>query len=384
MDEKNTRPHLVWSQVVPHHHDEAPPLDKYVGTLSGITFSDNYQKLLGVGDQGDLFFFNMEEESLKPTAVVALQPLPGEEAPDTESITARCTANETLVCPQASLLLWVGAEKRTNTTSGIFEYSLEGTMINRNPIPEKLFELTSTDNANQQVNLGFEAMAVSPDQKFILFITEGAVLPDKDIDSTIRRLVVYKLESSDTYVYRYNTRVDKSGISELACLSKDCSLFAMIERAYYDELDKNDVRVYRFSSDTSSPLKFNLNSTTLQARDVTKWVHNRTEYLEPLFGRSFVNINSFGSLRDNYEGMCLNFDKNHLLLVTDNNDNVEQRTIFASFELDSLNLPLLSLWMFFVGVLLLLFIVRPLCVKVEVKEEEEVNRTSFLPDDDEV
>mmetsp|Transcript_4831 Transcript_4831/g.5634 ORF Transcript_4831/g.5634 Transcript_4831/m.5634 type:complete len:456 (+) Transcript_4831:225-1592(+) len=354
-------------QVIPYNFTNNGTLWPSVSELSAITLvhsdtASSELRAILLGDGGTLYEATLTNTEGENTIVnldfvrsssLQIPPNMSFTHVDSESIAA--------ICPEENIkgrfcdvsknetTFLVGVEKGENSPAGIFEYFQDGKLKSTEPIGNQslLFEVLSVDNENQYVNEGFEALTVTPDQKYLVFTTEGHVRADDTIPQA-RRIVVYDRESEGAAVYKYYVHDEKgkSGVSDILVLDDHARELVILERLYHNKTHIDTVELYYVSLPAHNPsgndatyvkLSDDISAATAAAESTRKFHESKILNASLLF--SFENHSEY---TDNYEGMTVFAnagEKPHsLILVSDDNFHRSQTTFVTTLGLQYINI----------------------------------------------
>lgn len=241
---------------------------------------------------------------------------------------------------------WVASEgngaKTPPIPPALIEFSPSGEWLRELSLPANFLPGAGVGVLN---NRAFEAVALTPDGATLIAGLENALVQDgpaADVEQTSpSRLIAYDLAAGTVeqqWVYEVGavpvlpnppTAARDNGLVELALLETgpDAITMLALERSYAAGVGVT-ARIYQITLPAVTPLAdvWSLDQLTpeeLAAATVTKEL--------------LVDVNSFGLLLDNLEGMALGprleDGRQTLLLVSDNNFSPAQRTQLLAFAL---------------------------------------------------
>ena len=325
-------------------------LETEIGGLSGITFDKQQNKILAVSDDKSWvnearfyeFDISLSQKAFNiiPSKVVKLKKM------DSKFFQKDEADFEGISLYKGNIL--ISSEGFRNqaspTSSHLYQFSRDGVLQKFITVPEK-FQVPSKDFLNSsgtRDNKGFETLSTALDGKTTMLAAEDALLQDGEIASltnaSTTRIIIYKnlipvsevaytlekLEnSSDT------TTIDLSdnGLVDIAAL--DDKNFYALERMWISGINKNIIRIYKCKITTKTTNVSKLKSLKSQSFKAVEKV--LVADLE-----DFVDLITLKKL-DNIEGISfgpkLTSGAQTLILVSDNNFNPKQRTLFLAFEI---------------------------------------------------
>lgn len=224
----------------------------------------------------------------------------------------------------------------------IYRYNLNGRQTKEVPIPEKFLPVPGVQGVRQ--NLAFESLAVSPNNRYLFTVNEGALVqdgPPADLgQETLVRIVQYSAHrhrALHEYVYVADPVVEEpvpadqfrvSGVVELLALDNQ-GTFLVMERSFSVGAG-NTVKIYEAE----------INGAT-DVSDIQALIDPSTGMpvpFEPLEKQLLVNFADFGIEPDNIEGMTLGPSlpdgRHSLIIVSDNNFAADQVTQVIVLALD--------------------------------------------------
>ena len=228
----------------------------------------------------------------------------------------------------------------------LMEFSVGGLFVKNWIIPHKFLP---TANSLQGVanNLAFEGLSLSSVGGYVFTAPESALVQDGNPSDTQKgsntRLIRYQLSDSDQidpleFVYQIDPipNPDRlpiihgdNGLSELLAL--DATTLLTLERSFIAESKRNYIKIFKILLNSQTSNVNHLPSLKNQNfNPVTKELLLDLDIIIPQLNPKFPKL-------DNMEGMCfgpkLLNGHNTLILVSDNNFNRHQRTLFLAFEI---------------------------------------------------
>lgn len=214
--------------------------------------------------------------------------------------------------------------------------ALDGTVLRRYDLPEFL-RVDEAKKLGPRDNHGLEAIAVSPDGNALWLGVEDPLVQDgafpDDKNGGVTRLTKINRDTATVLSqYAYGLAAlaqapaegkhsDGPGLAEIAVL--DSTHLLALERSWVEDVT-NFVQIYVV--DVSG------------ATDIEKMKSLEDAPYEPVDKTLLIDLNKLGIQMDNYEGMAVGPtlpDGRRLLLVcSDNNFNVHEKSIVAAFAID--------------------------------------------------
>lgn len=227
--------------------------------------------------------------------------------------------------------------RRLSQAPAVLEFSLSGDWRYTFPIPDKFLPAPERGIRN---NLAFESLALTPDKQTLITGVENALLQDgpaADVNQpSLARLLAFDLDTgwpAAEWLYPVDAiplalpapdATRDNGLVELLALDDHGALLAM-ERAYVQGVGVS-ARVYRVDLHSAPDVRDLL---AVGDADPAMLLPAKTLLLD---------VSRFGLFPDNLEGMALGprlpDGRQTLLLVSDNNFSVTQRTQIMAFALD--------------------------------------------------
>ena len=324
-------------------------LETEIGGLSGITFDKQQNKFLTISDdrsmvnEARIYEFDIaltsRSMSVTPSNVINLKKSDGtfyqKNEVDFEGIS---------IYNQDILVSSEGTRNQTPPTSSqLYRFSRDGIFKELVSVPEKFqYDETAVLNASgTRDNKGFETLSTSHDGKITMMATEDALFQDGDIASityaSTARIIIYKdlqLISEIPYTLEKleapkGTKIDQSdnGLVDIAAI--DDKNFYSLERMWIAGVNKNIIRIFKckVTGETTDISKIkSLKSHKFKAVEKVL-VADLSDFLDQMNPKAL----------DNVEGMTfgpkLLNGAQTLILVSDNNFNPKQRTLFIAFEI---------------------------------------------------
>lgn len=323
--------------------------DTELGGLSGITFDKRNKKLLAVSDdksqvnetrfyEFDLLL-NANAFKVTPSKIVKLKNKDGKffklgEA-DFEGIAFQ--GEDILISSEGANVdpHFLNPELYVFNRKGEFKKTLT--------IPSKFLPKADSDKAiyGYRPNKAFEALSTSLDGNTAYLGSEESLLQDGDIstaaagsivriilykNSTINSEVAYPLEKVTTETTPGQYPGD-NGLVDIAAI--DDKTFYTMERSFLPSLNKNVIRIFKCT-------------ITKDTTDVTKLDSFKNASFKAVEKTLVADLDTFlpkmsTAQLDNMEGMTfgptLSNGHRTLVVVSDNNFNKTQRTLFMAFEI---------------------------------------------------
>ncbi len=326
-----------------------------LGGLSGLVYHPEKNQLLAISDDRSRinparfyqFKIQLTDKSftLEPQGVIFLKDANGqyfkEKSVDFEGITLLKNGN-----------LLISSEGDTKNfprlPPRLIEFRFDGQFLKDWSVPEKFIpNPEGKQTQGPYNNLAFESLSSSLDGEFVFTGTEAALLQDGNPPSlqsgSNARLIRYNLNAApefrtEEYVYpiepipnptQLETLQGDNGLVDF--LAIDPYHFLSLERSWLSTLRKNVIKIF---SNTLTE-----ESTPVQKSDSLKELTFKPVKKKLLLDLSKIveQLNSDWARLDNIEGICLGprlKNGNYtLLLVSDNNFNKRQRTLFLAFEI---------------------------------------------------
>lgn len=226
----------------------------------------------------------------------------------------------------------------------LYAFDLNGNYKQNLAIPEKfLLNPEKPDTRGVRNNLAFEVLAATPDGKQIFLGNEEALLQDSSISTPTfasrTRLIVYE---NNQVVHEYAYELDKvqaepvaglvageTGIVDIALF--DQKNFLSMERSYLPLAKKSIIKIFngKITKDTTDVK----NLESLKNQKVTPIEKTLVLNLDEIIPK----LSKSHPLLDNIEGIVfgpkLANGNQTLILVSDNNFSLLQKTVFYAFEI---------------------------------------------------
>lgn len=323
-----------------------------IGGLSGITFDSETNRILAISDDrsfvNEARFYefdlaiNEKSFSVKPAKVVKLKNKNGEffkpGVVDFEGITFYGKD------------ILASSEGLTNspepTVPELYLFSRNGDFKELVTIPEK-FLLPNKNNPQDKMygsrdNKAFESLSTSLDGKTTFMASEDAIFQDGPITTVsygahVRVILYQNLKPTSEVAYEIekienmknaDPAAGDNGLVDIAAI--DSKNFYTMERSYLlPPINKNIIRIFKCQITTSTT-------------DVSKMDSLKGAAFKPVEKTLVANLDDYLPLLnpgrlDNIEGITfgpvLANGKRSLIVVSDNNFNKGQRTLFMAFEI---------------------------------------------------
>lgn len=321
-----------------------------IGGLSGLYFDQAKNKLYAISDdRGSVNDFRFYEFDLKiddknfsvsPSNVIFLKDADGKafkkDSLDCEGITAM--GDDFIISSEG----WINHVPVISPELLIF--SRDGKLKSKLEIPEKF--LPAKDQIQEKGvrdNLAFEGLSATPDQAIVFVGTEEAINQDDRVStpthaSTIRIIQYKDQKAFKEFAYSLEKppsvkvaglTVGETGLSDL--LAIDDHSFYSIERSFLQLAKRNIIRIYKNTITNKTTDIANIDALKKgNFVPVEKELIANLDDYTPSFKKDFQTL-------DNIEGITfgpkLSNGHQTLLLVSDNNFNKKQRTLFLAFEI---------------------------------------------------
>lgn len=319
-----------------------------IGGLSALNYDDTVKKLFVLSDdrgkinEPRLYQFQVEltDKSLilKPTQVTFIK------NKNQKSFLEKDIDPEGLsTLPWGNLLITSEGDnnQKPRVMPQILEVKVDGSFVRDYPIPDHFLpELSGKQNKGTQNNRGFEGLSFLKSQNKVFAMMEDVLIQDqKQTPADWVRLLVYSmpeawaLKATEEYFYPIDPVVQLGalgrGVSEILALNEKTLL--VLERAAFPGEGgvENRIRIYSVELDSSKNI---MNS---KEKDFKK--------MPVLSKKLILDLNDvipqLKSTRrlDNFEGMTfgpkLKDGRSTLILVSDDNFNSLQQTIFIAFAI---------------------------------------------------
>jgi 3-phytase/alkaline phosphatase D len=321
-----------------------------IGGLSGLYFDQAKNKLFAVSDDrgavNDFRFYEFDLKiddksfSVSASNVVFLKDADGKpfkkDFLDCEGITPM--GDDLIISSEG----WINHAPVIMPELLIF--SRDGKLKSKLDVPEKF--LPAKDQVLEKGirdNLAFEGLSATPDQSVVFVGTEEAINQDDRVStpthaSTIRIIQYKDKKAVKEFAYTLEMppsvkvaglTVGDTGLSDL--LAIDEHTFYSIERSFLQLAKRNVIRIYK-------------NTITANTTDVSGIDALKKGHFTPVEKELLANLDDFTSsfakdfqTLDNIEGITfgpkLSNGHQTLILVSDNNFNRKQRTLFLAFEI---------------------------------------------------
>lgn len=220
-----------------------------------------------------------------------------------------------------------GARKKNSPPHPeLYQFSKKGSFIRTNAVPKKFL-------TRAMENKSFEALSATPDGKYLFMGMEEPLLHDS-IPGAVRIISYDKLKMKNEFFYILDempSRDIDNGLVDIALI--DNLHFYTLERAWNPATKKNNIRIFEcyITPETSDVSKIEKLSLKLQKKlfpVAKKLIANLDDYLQEITPHQL----------DNIEGMAIGpqlpSGNQSLILVSDNNFQKSQRTLFIAFEIE--------------------------------------------------
>jgi len=330
-----------------------------LGGLSGLVFLPEERQFLALSDSRDDHRWHVldfrvagEERDIAPRGTVLLR------SKDATAFEPRLLDTEGIArMPDGTILITSEGDLRENpnTVSRLLLFSSDGILLREIPVPEKILPSgVGEPLRGARDNLSLESLCLSPDADRLFTAVECALLQDGEPTSpengSLSRIIEYEIEGNQIspqheYVYEldpvskpedFSAGAGENGLVELLAFSRT-ELLAL-ERSFFVEGSESPER--------RSHQKLRIYWISLKgASDVSRVASLRQiPRIQPVQKKSVLDLEEivkelnpeFPDL-DNFEGMCfgpkLDNGNKTLILVSDNNFQTRQRTVFLVFEI---------------------------------------------------
>lgn len=319
-----------------------------LGGLSGITYDQKDNKLIAISDDRSQinparfykfdFTLNENQFTVVPASVTKLKTKEGtyykEKLTDFEGITL--FGNDLLISSEN------GLDGTEMVLPGLYRFSLSGDFQELIEVPKK-FLPTEDGLYGSRHNKSFETLAAAPDMKTFFIANEDALVQDgplgsPDYNSVVRVVRFRDMKPEKEFAYILEKMksppigVEEKGDTGLVDIAVvDENNFYTIERSYLTSTGTNVVLIFK-------------NEISANTTDVSEVAALENQKLQPVKKTLVANLDEFIPLMnkdfarlDNIEGITLgpvlpNGSKS-LIIVSDNNFNLKQRTLFMAFEI---------------------------------------------------
>jgi hypothetical protein len=322
-----------------------------IGGLSGLFFDQKNSKILAISDDRSVvnnarfYEFNIKLDTksvaITPNEVITLKDETGtpfkKHTIDFEGITL--VNDDILISSEGAL------NQEHPELPGLFKFSRDGKLKERLSIPTKF--LPDPKNKDSKFgprdNLVFEALSASKDGKFFLMGMEEALFQDDSISTTnhssTTRIIQYNdFKPGKEFAYELDQvpaikvgglTVGETGLVDIAVI--DDNNFYTLERSYLPLAKKNVIKIFKVTD-------------FQKAQDISSLESIKGKQVKALNKELILNLDdiisqlnpNFKKL-DNIEGICFGpiLENGHqsIIVVSDNNFNKNQRTLFIAFEI---------------------------------------------------
>ncbi len=319
-----------------------------LGGLSGIVYDQKENKLIAISDDRSQinparfykfdFTLNENQFTVTPSSVTKLKTKEGayykEKYADFEGITI--LGNDLLISSENGL---DGTER---VLPGLYRFSLNGDFQELLDVPKK-FIPTEDGLFGTRPNKGFETLAASPDLKTFFTANEDALAQDGPLGSSEHNSIVRIVRFKDKKPEKEFAYILEKMKSPPAGMKEDGDT-GLVDMTVIDENNFYTLeRTYLTSTSTNVILIFK-NEISTETTDVSEIAGLENQKLQQVKKTLIANLDDFIPLMnknyaylDNIEGITLgpilSNGNRSLILVSDNNFNPNQRTLFIAFEL---------------------------------------------------
>lgn len=321
-----------------------------LGGLSGLYYDQARQTLLAISDdrsqKDPARFYEFDLEITDSKFQVTAKNVVTLKKSDLKPFEKRTVDFEGITLIGDSLFVSSEGDMNRNPQINpeLYRFNLAGEFKQNLPIPEKfLFNPNKPDSRGVRNNLAFEVLASTPDGKHLFLGTEEALLQDSSITtptfSSRTRLIVYE-NNQPTNEYAYE--LDKvhaepvaglvageTGLVDIAPV--DSKNFLSLERSYLPLAKKSIIKIFQSKITNETTDVKNLESLKNQKiTPIEKTLLLNLDEILPKLSKSHPAL-------DNIEGIAfgpkLPNGNATLLLVSDNNFSLLQKTVFYAFEI---------------------------------------------------
>lgn len=319
-----------------------------IGGLSGITFDKVQKKILAISDdkgwaaENRFYEFDIvvtpKSFTVTPSKVIKLKKADGtyfqKNEADFEGISLY--GKDVLVSSEGSL------KRSPPVSSELYRFNRDGSFKDMIAVPEKFLipKTGKPDSSGARDNKGFETLSTALDGKTTFMATEDALIQDGEISSISNasntRIIVFKdLKPVSEVAYTldkiealktFDPSPSDNGVVDIAAI--DDKNFYIMERSWISGINKNIIRIYRCTMTTGTTDISKMDSLKLGPfTPVEKvLVADLDDFIEHMNPKILDNIEgiSFGPTLPNGNPT--------LIVVSDNNFNPNQRTLFMAFE----------------------------------------------------
>ncbi|MBT3584198.1 MAG: esterase-like activity of phytase family protein [Halobacteriovoraceae bacterium] len=326
-----------------------------LGGLSGLVYDKKTKRLLAISDDRGKwgkpryysfkFFLTSKKFKLRTDTLTFLKNNKGKKFKDGrrdfEGITL--LRNNHLVLSSEG-----NTKKKPRIPPALTEFDKKGNFVRELNVPIKFLpEPTGYHDTGVRNNLGLESLSSTPNGGFLFFANEAPLKQDDRLSTTEYggdvRLVRYKASGSSfqpdgEFVYQVEPipvpdlkKKLRGSIGLTDLLALDENRLISIERAWVRKLKKQTIRLYsvEIERQTSNVKNEDFLHGKFYKRVKKKLLADLDSIL-PLMPKKWRKL-------DNIEGICLGprlKNGNYtLILVSDNNFNARQRTLFMAFEI---------------------------------------------------
>lgn len=319
-----------------------------IGGLSGITYDKVQKKLLAISDdkawtgENRFYEFNIaitpKTFRVTPAKVIKLKKADGTYYPKNEADFEGISlyGKDVLVSSEGSL------KRIPPASSEFYRFGRDGSFKEILTVPEHFLipKMGRPDSKGARDNKGFEALSTTLDGKFSFMAAEDALIQDGEISSISNasntRIIIYKdLKPVSEVAYTlekiealksFDPSPSDNGVVDIAAI--DEKNFYVMERSWISGINKNIIRIYKCkitanTTDTSKIESLKATPFTPVEKVLVADLDNFIESMNPKVLDNIEGI-SFGPVLPN--------GNQTLIIVSDNNFNPNQRTLFMAFE----------------------------------------------------
>lgn len=325
-------------------------MDTELGGLSGVFYNQDTKRLLVISDDRSklsparFYEFSLDLRrnhfSVTPENTIFLKRKKGKKFKKNT-----IDAEDIIILPGGNLLISSeGNSKKKKFRPYLYEFTQGGELLGQWDVPERFKHLKKS---GIRENNGFEALTITGDGKYVFVGNEESLIQDGPVASfekgSLTRILLFEKKSKmykqiSEFAYPLDvifnpTSLKKSKFATsglVAMIALDDKTLITMERSFVRETRKNEIKLFLTKIDTNSTNLIDSNSIDL-------------ETIIPLEKKLLLNLddvlpemNPNYRLLDNIEGLCfgpvLSNGNSSLILVSDNNFNTFQRTLFMAFE----------------------------------------------------
>lgn len=323
--------------------------DTEIGGLSGLTFDKRHKKLLAISDdksqvnEARFYEFDLALTSksfnVTPAKVIKLKNKDGQFfKPGMTDFEGIAFSGSNIVVSSEGALV-----DQIFQSPELFSFSRTGEFLKMLEVPAQFLDSKNSDKKiyGSRQNKALEALSTSIDGKTTFLGSEEALVQDGDISSSTYasnvRIVLFK-NSQPTMQIAYplekvTPEVNpgqypaENGLVDIAAI--DDKNFYTMERSFIPSINKNVIRIFKCT-------------ITKETTDISKLESLKNSEYKTVGKVLVADLDSFLpkmtiSQLDNIEGITFGptFSNGHrtLIVVSDNNFNKSQRTLFMAFEI---------------------------------------------------